>query len=294
MLLNPYRFGSGSTVHSPALDYYTTSLWGAYGMQRLLTAYTGPLIRIRDTTTATETDIGYDANNLVDQAAIASAIGSNSATVVKFYDQTGNSRTLDQSGATGKQPRIVNAGVIDASTGSVLARFDGTDDCMQTPNLPGTNTGMTYVMYGALRSLTGSFNLWLESTADSGSNAGMGLYVNIGNTRIEQTSGTPSSTNFIYQNSTDSPSDDVTASVGDRTASGAANIGKYYKAGVLLTPVGSSAGTNTGNYDAAPLNVGARNNGAAIAAFLNLKALAVYTAAKNGTDIAGISSGLLI
>lgn len=284
------RAGAGpSSYHTPALDSYTSNLWAAHSLKRELTAYTGALIRVRDTTTTTEYDIGYDGNNVLDVATLLLNIGANSATVVKFYDQSGNGNDLSQTGATGKQPRIVNAGVFDG-----FARFDGTDDCMQTPNLPGSNTGMTFLLYGNIRSHTGSFNIWLESTANSVSYAGIGVFHDSANSRLDITSGAPSSANFIFANhTTQNPANDVTAYVGDRTASGAANISKYYKAGVLLTPTGSSAGTNTGNYAAAPVNLGARNNGESWPTQLDAKALVIYTAVVNGTDIAALSLALV-
>jgi len=277
---------AGAIYHTPALDSYTSTLWAACSLKRELTAYTGALIRVRDTTTATEYDIGYDGNNVLDVAGLLSAVGAHTATVVKVYDQSGNGNDLAQSTST-KQPRIVNAGAYDG-----FARFDGTDDCLQTPNLPGSNTGMTFLLYGDIRTWTGTYNVWLESGAGAG--AGISAFHDTPNLRLVLYSGAPSSINYIFANhTTENPRDDVTAIAGDRTASGAGNIMKYYKAGVLLTPTGSTAGTNTGNYDAAPVNLGARNNGAAYATQMNAKALAVYTSAMNGTDIAAISAALL-
>jgi hypothetical protein len=272
---------------SPILDGYTTGLWAAWGISRLLSSYGGACLRVRDSTTTSEFDIGFAADGRLDQADLSSKIGSNSATVVKFYDQTGNSRDLAQA-TSGQQPRIVNAGVYDG-----LARFDGVDDCLQSTNLPGTNTGMTYIFRAELRVIGVSFDVMLESTSSSGALPGMGFYQSSGSGRCELTSGTPSSTNFVYTPAANAPADDVMALVGDRTAVAATDIGKIYKAGAQLTPSGSSGGSNTGNYDAAPLNVGARNNGASLAAQFNLKLLAVYTSVLSDPDIAAISAGMI-
>lgn len=268
-----------------ALDQYTTSLWECYGLQRLLSSYNGPLIRVRRSSDNVEQDIPFGSDFQLDTSALLAFIGSNSAFVTKFYGQSGNARDLQQTGTTTKQPRIVNAGVYDGK-----AVFDASDDCMQTPNLPGTNTAMSYVMRGKIRAFPGSgYAVWLESTADAGLNAGLALYYDQSINLIIDVTGPPSTQSFARFAATAKPNDDVTCTTGNRATS----VVKYYQAGAQVTPNSSSGGSNTGNYAASPLNVGARNNGATLPAQLDLNTLVVYTQELSAADVALISAALL-
>jgi len=139
VLIDPYRYAS-----SP-LDSYTSNLWAAYSLTRLLTSYTGPLIRVRRSNDNAEQDIGYSGLAL-DTAALATFVGSNSAFVKTVYDQSGAAHDLTQT-TTAKQARIVNAGVYDAK-----GFFDGSNDSMVTPNSSGTNTAFHIFMKGKIRS----------------------------------------------------------------------------------------------------------------------------------------------
>lgn len=108
-------------VENLLLDTYPAA--AAYSLRRLRTAYSGSAIRIRRSNDNSETDIGFNGNNL-DTSAITSFVGSNDAFVTTWYDQTGNSRNLTQSTA-GKQPIIVTAGTIETFNSRPELRFDG-------------------------------------------------------------------------------------------------------------------------------------------------------------------------
>lgn len=86
-------------------------------------------LRVRRSSDNTQTDIGFTASGLLDTAALLAFVGSGSGFVVTWYDQSGNARHVSQSDAT-RQPRIVNAGVVDATNAVPAPFFDGTTDVL--------------------------------------------------------------------------------------------------------------------------------------------------------------------
>ena len=94
-----------STAAAFLLDTYTGAGAG-YSVRRLATSATN-LMRIREDAGDTETDIGYDSNNELDTAAIATHCGTANGFVVTWYDQSGNSNNATQS-TSGSQPQIYN------------------------------------------------------------------------------------------------------------------------------------------------------------------------------------------
>lgn len=87
----------------------------AWGLRRLVTAYTGPLIRVRRVSDNAEIDIGANAADWLDIAALLAWIGSTSAYAVTWYDQSGSGLHIMQATA-GLQPRIANNGVLELNT----------------------------------------------------------------------------------------------------------------------------------------------------------------------------------
>lgn len=94
----------GSTGFVGPLDGLTAPT-AAYSVRRLLSSYTGSLIRIRRSSDSTEQDIGYDANGDLDTAAASAFIGGGSGFVAKWYDQSGAGANLIQATASA-QPSL--------------------------------------------------------------------------------------------------------------------------------------------------------------------------------------------
>lgn len=126
-IINPYLYAS---AFSGLLDTYGSATV-AYSLRRLSSSYSGSLIRVREDSGNTETDIGYDSNGDLDTAAIASHCGANNGFVVTWYDQSGNSNDATQSVA-GEQPQIYNGSttITDPNNGNVAMDFDGTADTL--------------------------------------------------------------------------------------------------------------------------------------------------------------------
>mgnify|MGYP003112809236 FL=1 len=96
------------------LDTYTGAAAG-YSTRRLASSATN-LMRIREDSGDTETDIGYDSNGDLDTAAIATHCGTANGYIVTWYDQSGNSNDATQSTA-GSQPQIYNGTAVITDNG---------------------------------------------------------------------------------------------------------------------------------------------------------------------------------
>lgn len=132
------------TIDVAPLNFVDTYVSGSniafvYGLKRLVSTYTGPLIRVRRSSDNAEQDIGYLSNTTLDTAALATFVGGASAFVVTWYDQSGAADHVTQATAA-NQPRIVNAG-----TYLGFVEFDGVTDllnCTHAAALGTTSTTM--------------------------------------------------------------------------------------------------------------------------------------------------------
>jgi hypothetical protein len=91
------------------LDVYPGAA-AAYSLRKLTTTYTGASIRVRRSSDNTETDIGFVAN-VLDVTTLTTFVGMGNGFVVKWYDQSGNSRNLNQTNIL-LQPSIIISGVL--------------------------------------------------------------------------------------------------------------------------------------------------------------------------------------
>tara|TARA_B100000900_G_C20554548_1_gene706223 strand:- start:422 stop:1267 length:846 start_codon:yes stop_codon:yes gene_type:complete len=92
------------------LDEYGANITAAYSLRKLRTAYTGSAIRIRRFSDNTEQDIGFDSDGNLDTTAITSFVGSNSAAVVTWYEQSGQASNWNLTNSTTTaQPRITDS-----------------------------------------------------------------------------------------------------------------------------------------------------------------------------------------
>lgn len=101
---------------------------GAWGLRRLITGYNGPLVRIRDTATESEQDVGMDA-----EGYLAPFTVTGSAAVVRVYDQTGGDDLIQITNAN--QPILYpNA----TPNGRAAIKADGVTDYLEGA-FPGTD-----------------------------------------------------------------------------------------------------------------------------------------------------------
>lgn len=99
------------------LDTLSAAPAAAFSTRKLRTAFAGSPLRVRRSSDNAEQDIPFAAGAL-DAANLAAFVGSNSAFVVKWYDQTANTRDVSTAVAN-QQPRIVNAGANDTLNGVI-------------------------------------------------------------------------------------------------------------------------------------------------------------------------------
>jgi hypothetical protein len=108
-------------VATMLLDVYPNA-GAAYGFRKLRAAYGGSAVRIRESGSNGEADIGFTAGGDFDTAAAATHIGANTGFIVTWYDQSGNGLDITQATAA-NQPTYSASGLLSLPTAS----FDGAD-----------------------------------------------------------------------------------------------------------------------------------------------------------------------
>lgn len=103
-------------------DLVTGTIHGLYSVRLARAAYTGGLLRIKRSSDNAQLDVPSD------YAGVSAWIGGSSATVVKWYDQSGSAAHLDYAGS---EPTFTLAGEAGSNyqpfiTVSAAARFSGT------------------------------------------------------------------------------------------------------------------------------------------------------------------------
>ena len=96
----------------------------AFSLRKLRAAYTGAAIRVRRSSDDAEQDIGFDANNDLDTAALLAFVGAGDGFVTNWYDQSGDALNVKQT-TLNRQPRIVNNGGVQIENGMPTIRFTG-------------------------------------------------------------------------------------------------------------------------------------------------------------------------
>jgi len=268
-LLNPYRFATGG---GGFLDNLATSPFAAWSMRRMCSTATNAL-RLRRSSDNTEQDIGFSGSTVgsgLDTSAISSFVGSNSAYVVTWYDQTGNGKHLTQATAS-KQPRLVNAGTLQSAVS-----WDGTDDYMSVSSL--TNTNPQCAFYTKQKLTANADKVAIETSTNYNSNAGALLYyANSGggyDVAMCQSSGSTRDSSFT-PGSLGSALNLVTL-LWDRTVTGISEVGMRV-GGSAQTPSGISTNECTGNFSTYDCYVGARA-GSSVFANVEFETLVFYNA----------------
>ncbi len=118
----------GDLEYVAPLDGHETALVSAWSpVQRLLSSYAGPLLRVREDGTDTEADIGALSSGLVDTAALSAHAGAADLFSKTWYNQVAGSPDVSQS-TQADQPAI--------TLPSGEPAFDGTSDYLSAPDSP--------------------------------------------------------------------------------------------------------------------------------------------------------------
>ena len=133
------------------LDPLAENLFAVFSFQLLTSRATSPCIRVRRSSDNTLKDIGF-FGGWIDVASLQDFVGSGSAYIVTFYDQSGWGRHFTQLTAAA-QPRIVSSGVLDTCGGQPADRY-------------GSSSGVGYIASGmALAQPYTIINTWMAAGA---------------------------------------------------------------------------------------------------------------------------------
>jgi hypothetical protein len=119
------RTRAGANTAVPLLGTLSATAAGAYSFRLIKPGYAGKACRVQRSSDSTQLDIGFTAAGDLDEAAMTTFVGANSAFVATLYDQSGNARNLTQA-VTANMPRIINVGTIDRLSTRAAFRTDGT------------------------------------------------------------------------------------------------------------------------------------------------------------------------
>lgn len=110
----------GGVSFSPLLGS-VDNVYGAFGVKRLLSTYSGALLRLRRSSDDAESDFSARSDGWLNVGAVNSWLGGASGLITTLYDQTGNSRNFAQSTAA-SQPTLNLSGT------RPTIEFDGSND----------------------------------------------------------------------------------------------------------------------------------------------------------------------
>ena len=161
------------------LDALAASLYAAFGLRRLVSTWTGPLVTVRRDSDNAELDVPATAAGRLDTAALLAWCGSASVFVTKWWDQSGRGYHAIQSLAA-LQPRLVNAGVVETMSGVAGTApglvFDGSDDALSVANSTGFGRAADCVaMAGTVRRDGATPSRQFLATAYSSAGSGITL-----------------------------------------------------------------------------------------------------------------------
>lgn len=155
------------------LDSYATNTAYGWSIASRLKNTATNAIRVRRSNDNAETDIGFVENQL-DTATLLSFTGSNSAFITRIYEQVGSGYDFTQTTAS-RQPRIVNAGVLQTTNGKPCAKkmnaFSPMVSLSPTSAFLFLINGTTSSIFSVYRPTDNSSSLF--STTSSGVSQGM-------------------------------------------------------------------------------------------------------------------------
>lgn len=267
MIVNSFFFGAG--VDAGYLDDFSPAPRVAYSLRRVIST-AALAIRVRRSSDNAQQDIGFVGDNL-DTAALAAFVGSDSAFVTTFYDQTTTGINLVQATAT-SQPRIVNAGVFDGA-----AIFDGSNDWMSAASVPfGTSYAAAY-MKAAMPNQPG-LGIMLESSSNYNNGSGRFIWYMENNLHAL---GTRANVSYRRDYSIDSATSlrAITNLYQMAVSDGTTAQQRFRNAGVNISPSNSQGApaTPSVNFTTQTLYLGCRA-GSAFFAPVQIHTLAIYAA----------------
>jgi hypothetical protein len=185
-------------------ESYGASAEAAYSVRRL-TNRVSVAMTIRRDSDSTETDIGFDANGNIDEAAITAFCTGTTCRVASWKDQSGNDNHAVQAVAS-NQPTIYTGGALVKENGKVAVDFDGTDDFLSiSSNVLSSETYLIETV-ATLDSSTQEGILYTFNTGTAGESVQIGFNRYLNNEVLyrddyggnERKSGTTNNTRLLY------------------------------------------------------------------------------------------------
>lgn len=284
MNVGPAFFGGagGSGVTWP-LDSYTTNLWTAMSVRRVLTS-AGNAYTVRRTSDSVIQDIGFDSMGAIDAGALLAFLGASNGTVHAWANQESDSTHGFGTATTTRQPACATAGISDGKVA-----FDGTDDLISSGATSGTPSAFTVFFRGLLRSTVGT-QILLEHSSNYNSNNSAIAYYDSAKMSVgvhDTAPGGYSRSDF----NTDYPNNNVQCWRYDRAQATSAAMSKLFINGSAETrdANGDSGTLPDSTFAAQAWRLGARN-GAASPAALDVHTMLIYETALSDADVAAIST----
>jgi hypothetical protein len=235
-----------------ALDPHTSGLWSVFGLKRMLSSYSGALVRLRRGSDNAEQDIGYLPDGTLDSAAALSFAGAGSAYLVRAYDQSGNANHFDATESS-RQPVVINVGTYP---GVII--FDGLNDILTTATMTPAVSALTFAGRYRLRSISDTSKT--QSIITHG-NAGFTGH----SPMLYQHQGVNNKTAaYLFENGTYTAKDFAGFStaevadvlVGNRALAGTARI-NLWRGGASIPGDAADLGISTANFTAERVSIGA-------------------------------------
>tara|TARA_R100000329_G_C7602799_1_gene213788 strand:- start:2 stop:853 length:852 start_codon:yes stop_codon:yes gene_type:complete len=157
----------GNRLERTGFVYDFPGVVAAFSLRRL--ASNAPYaIRIRETGSNNEKDIGFDSSGNLDTSAISSFCGSNDGVVTKWYDQANANHALQTD--TDKQPKIyTSSAVITEGGNSRPAILGDTDDLLSLSTTLSLATEFSFSMVAETGAGSGGQRTWFGGPSPSGS-----------------------------------------------------------------------------------------------------------------------------
>jgi hypothetical protein len=234
------------------LNSITSAAATAYSLRKVNCSYAGAAINIRSSAVGSPTmDVGFTLNGDLDTAAMKTFVGSNSAFVVTWYDQTGNGRHASQA-ATASQPRIMLSGVIERQGSKPAIRFLGTTGAAKGLSTANMNIYGTAACFNAVAKVNtnNTYNALVNQT-----NSNLPGPLDHYNNQVVIGNGTT----YSFYTPTDYFGASFPLGIWTYQASGvtAANIKMWHNSNSILTTASNAASYGGVNK---PLNIGTRDD----------------------------------
>lgn len=188
------HLGTAASFGLKVPSYLPDAFAAAYSLRKVRQAYTGPCLRVRNSTTAATADVafdgyaismaslvtvvavgtsGYSIGQVVTLAAFAAA---NNVTVNYWYDQSGNGRNLATwTGDLTQQPSLIVAGVLNTQDGLPIVIFNGSSNRMEvnaTVSVAWPKSQPFSVLAVGVTAPTGTSTMWDHKQTSVSSSAG--------------------------------------------------------------------------------------------------------------------------